>query len=71
MQRPRYWENISGPFLGNGSVINIPAARDTNSINELCFLCGPCRDVISNEKGLELSQFCTGVCEEIPLAGSK
>jgi hypothetical protein len=33
-------------------------------MEELCFLRGPCLDVISKGKRLELNEFCTGVCEE-------
>jgi hypothetical protein len=43
----RYTRAISGHRL----VKHVPAATDPNYIiEELCFLCGPCRDVISQEQ---------------------
>jgi hypothetical protein len=42
-------------------------------MEELCFLCGPYRDVIRKRRGLELvdSQFCTGVGKERTSAGGR
>jgi hypothetical protein len=46
MQRP-HTKAVSGQRLGK----HIPAATDTNAtIEELCFICGPCRDIISKEQ---------------------
>jgi hypothetical protein len=39
---------VSGQRLGK----HLPVAADTKAaIEELCFMCGPCRDVISKEQG--------------------
>jgi hypothetical protein len=44
---------------------HVPVATDRNAtIEERCFLCGPCRDVISKEKSCLILQFCEGGCEE-------
>jgi hypothetical protein len=46
-----YTRAVSGQWLSK----NVPAATDTNvTIEELCFLCGPCRDVISKGQGESL-----------------
>jgi hypothetical protein len=50
-----YTRAISGRRLGK----YVPAATE-----ELCFLCGPCRDIIKHETRLEFSEFCTGVFDE-------
>jgi hypothetical protein len=40
---------VSGQLLGN----HVPAAKDTNATTEeRCFLCGPCRDVITRRTGV-------------------
>jgi hypothetical protein len=51
------------PLLCNGTV-NTPLQQ------ELCFLCGPCRDVISKEQ-VQFSHFCTGICEVRTWAGGR
>jgi hypothetical protein len=63
MQRPRDKVNKQRSFLGNGSV---PAATNTHArIEERCFLCGPCREVITRTVGAMNSvEFSTGSCEE-------
>jgi hypothetical protein len=38
---------ISGQWLGK----HISAATDMNTTEQLCFLCGPCQDIISKGKG--------------------
>jgi hypothetical protein len=49
---------VSGQQLGK----YVPVAKNTNAtIKELCFLYGPCRDVIS--KGQSSEEFRTGGCE--------
>jgi hypothetical protein len=46
-----YTRAVFGQWLGE----HVPAAADTNAtIEELCFLCGPCRDVISKGQGQSL-----------------
>jgi hypothetical protein len=55
-----YTRAVSGQRLGK----HVPAATDAHATEERRFLRGPCQDVISKRQGLELSQFCTGVCEE-------
>jgi hypothetical protein len=46
-----YTRTVCGQRLGN----HVPGATDTNAtIEELCFLCGPCRDVISKGQGQSL-----------------
>jgi hypothetical protein len=43
-----YTSSVSRQRLGK----HVPAAKDTiATIEELCFLCGPCRDVISKGQG--------------------
>jgi hypothetical protein len=43
-----YSRAVSWQRLGK----HVPAATDTNAtIEQLCFLCGPCRDVISKGQG--------------------
>jgi hypothetical protein len=64
MQRPRdrqIYKVVSGQRLSK----QVPAATDTSAtIEELCFLCGPCRDVISTGQSEKKVWFCTGGCEE-------
>jgi hypothetical protein len=51
------WADIPGSFLDNGSVNTLPLLGSRflimqqldGTIKDLCFLCGPCRDVISKE----------------------
>jgi hypothetical protein len=48
---------------------HVPAVTDTKAtIEERCFLCSPCRDVITRTDGtmtsVELVEFCTGGCED-------
>jgi hypothetical protein len=45
----RYTRAISGQQFGK----HIPVATDLNTtIEELCFLCGLCQDVVSTEQGV-------------------
>jgi hypothetical protein len=49
-----YTSAVSGQRLGQ----HVPAASDTNiTIEELYFLCGPCRDVISKGQIQSLVEF--------------
>jgi hypothetical protein len=51
---------VYGQRLGK----HVPAATDTKTTaEELCFVFGPCRDVI-NSRLIVSSQFCIGVCKE-------
>jgi hypothetical protein len=63
MQRPRdrrIYKAFSWQRLGK----HVPFANDTTStIEKLCFVCGPCRDIISKEQSEKRVQFCTGGCE--------
>jgi hypothetical protein len=58
MQRPqerRIYKAVYGQWFGK----DVPAATDTSAIiYELCFLCGPCRDVLSNGQCDERVEFC-------------
>jgi hypothetical protein len=46
------WEDIPGLLLRNRLGKQVPAATDTNAMKvELCFLCGPYRDVINKGQG--------------------
>jgi hypothetical protein len=52
----RYSRVVSGQQLSK----HVPAATDMNAtIEELCFLCGLCQDVIRKGQG-QFSQFCMG-----------
>jgi hypothetical protein len=54
---------------------HVSVARNTiDTIGELCFLCDPCRDVISKGQSQLRVEFCTGgrlrEAEESPLLGT-
>jgi hypothetical protein len=59
MQRPR-----------DGPVYVAPATESNETVEEMSFICGPRRDIISKRQG-QLSHFCTGVSEEKTCAGGK
>lgn len=43
---------------------HVSAAMDMSTIEELCFLCCSCQDVINKGQSEKRVQFCMGGCEE-------
>jgi hypothetical protein len=55
-----YARVVSGQRLGK----HVPAATDTNAtIEELCFVCGPCRNIITDKVTVVSSTPCGGGVE--------
>jgi hypothetical protein len=62
-----YTRAVSGKRLDK----HFPEATDTNAtIEELCFLCSPCRDFMSKGQ-VYSSPLCTGVYEESTRTGGR
>jgi hypothetical protein len=57
-----YIRTVSGQRLSK----HVPAASDMNAtLEELCFLCGPCRDVISKGQGWSLVLYGSLLCKDL------